>query len=271
MSEIQQVYSRSTQILHKLTAQSGDAIQTLYQPGLLTPYDRAPALRFYGFITDLRVNINIQSLAESELPNIDLGTSRTDRVAAVRDLEWNSPRKQLDIYLATSTSAGWVNIATLSLLNRRPFYIVNLLSYVSTNVAFQIANDAKLGVSISDVGYGLLEGNDTVTLFGAAKEEITAIPTESPVITTAQNYGAAITSTSRSVLSANPARKQATFINRSNSETIWLSYAPVAEVGKGLELRPHGGAYEINFSNPYKGAIAAIASGNANLAMLEAI
>ncbi|MEO0537679.1 MAG: hypothetical protein AAF215_27930 [Cyanobacteria bacterium P01_A01_bin.123] len=271
MPEIQQVYSRSVQILHQFNRQSGDKIKTIYQPGVLTPFDQTHSLRFYGFITELKCKIDIKSLAESELPNVDVNTSRTDRVAAVRDLEWKSERKQLDLFLATTDSGGWIQIASLSLLNRLPFYIVNLLAYLSSNIAFQVASNAKLGLAITDVGYGLLDGNDTVTIFGAAKEEITTLPSHSPVITTAQNYAVPVGTQSATALTLNPHRKQATFVNRSNTETVWLSYAPMAELGKGLELRPRGGAYEINNSNPYQGAVSAIASGNAELSIMEAV
>ncbi|MFE4108568.1 hypothetical protein [Almyronema epifaneia] len=269
---ITQAYSRSKQILKTLTEQSGSSIVQLYQPGLVTPWDRTSSLRYYGFITDLRCNIDISSLPESELPDLSAATSRTDRITAVRDLEWRSPRKQLDFLMRDTYSGGWQKIASLSLLNREPYYMINLLAYLSDNVAFMVANDAALGVQVVNVGKGLLEGADKVTVFGAVKEEVTTIPQEASEIVTSQDLSFPVAEQSAIVIPANPARKQLSLVNRSASATVYLSYASLAQIGYGIALYPNGGAYEINQSNLYKGAISAIATGpNALLSGMEAV
>ncbi|NJN04882.1 MAG: hypothetical protein HC816_21775 [Leptolyngbyaceae cyanobacterium RM1_1_2] len=169
-------------------------------------------------------------------------------------------------------SGGWQKIASLSLLNREPYYMVNLLAYLSDNVAFLVANDASLGVQIEEVGNGLLVGADRVTFFGSVKEEVTTVPEQSEEIATSQDLSLPIAEQSAIVLPANPARKQLSLVNRSASATIYISYAAVAQVGYGVALYPRGGAYEINQSNLYKGAISAIATGpGALLSGMEAV
>lgn len=269
---VQQAYSRSTQILTSLQAANGGDLITLYQPGLVSPWDRVSTLRFYGYISDLRAKIDIASIPETDLPNVDIGANRTQRITAVRDQEWNAPRYELEILMKTTYSGGWHSIFSVSLLNRLPFYIVDLLGYFSNQVAFSVAADAVLGVRIKDVGYGFLKGDDRITIYGAAKEEALALPTESPEITLTTDSSPTIGETSVTVLPANPHRKVASIVNRSSDRIVYLTYSPIATLGNGFCIYPNGGALNIDQTNLYKGAIAAIADGpGAQLAISEGV
>ncbi len=268
--EVQQTYARSTNILKTFQSQMGTAMTVLYQPSMVSPWDKTATLRFYGFISDLRMKVDINSLPESEIPNLGVGSSRTERITAVRDLEWRSPRKQIDFYMRNSY-IGWTHLAAVSLLNRLPYYHINLLPYFSDNVAFPIASDSVLAAQITDAGYGLLEPGDAVSIFGAVREEALSIPTAAPEIVTSSDFEWSVGTNSMVLFPANPQRKQATIVNRSTSEWVYLSYSALAQVGKGLPLAPNGGAYEINFSNPYKGAITAIATGASDVSGIEAV
>lgn len=57
------------------------------------------------------------------------------------------------------------------------------------------------------------------------------------------------------VFNPNPVRKLATFVNNSVN-WMYLCKSTVAAVNTGIPLAPNGGAYEINQTNPYFGAIA---------------
>jgi hypothetical protein len=267
---IQQAYSRNVSILKSFTSGSGTSMVQLYAPGSVTPWDRTATIRYYGFITSLRMKVDINSLPESQIPRIELTDDQTARITTIRDLEWKSARKQIDFFLKTS-QISWQHIASISLLNRLPYYHVNLLQYLTDGSAFEVGNDTRLAARISDAGYGLLSTTDNVTIFGSCQEEATALPTDEPNISYAQDFSWEVGTNSQIVLPANPNRLQATFVNSSSSQDIFLSYGGIAHQGKGIALLRGGGTYEINKFNPYKGAIAAISTGTAGLVGMEAV
>jgi hypothetical protein len=269
MSELQQTYSRTQQILETFS-QGQDSLKTIYQPSAISPYDRVQTLRFYGFINSLRMKVDINSMVEADIPNLDADTSRTERLTALRDMEWRSPRKQISFYMRTAR-IGWQPIFDVSLTNRLPYYQVNLLPYLTDNISFDTSNDFMLGAQIVDVGYGKLQASDRVIIFGSVREEITTLPTDSKEISFAQPYNWGINSTSKLILPANPNRQQVTLVNRSLTEEIFINYGGMAQLNQGITLMRGGGSYEINFSNIYKGAISAISANPAQLTGLEAV
>lgn len=254
---IEQTYSRSTQILSKLNRDSGTDILTVYEPGYVSPHDLVGSTRFYGYITDIRCRVYMDALPEVELPEIQIGDSRTKRITAVRDMEWTSPRKQMNLLLRDSKSGGWVNIASISLLKRPPYYQVNLMQFLSDNVAFAMANDSALGVQIENVGYGLLIANDEVTIWGSVKEELSVLPQNEKIVTHTQSHAWNITEDSSVLLASNTDRLLATFVNIGGSNA-YLNFNTDAISGRGITLMPGGGSYEINITNPFKGSISAI-------------
>jgi hypothetical protein len=262
-------YSRNANVIKTFNAANSGLMQTLYSPGYLSPWDKSSTIRFYGFITSLRLKIDINSLPESVIPDLELTTSRTERLTAVRDLEWNAPRKQLDLFLQ-NTYSGSIHFASISLLNRMPYYHINLMPYLTDNLSFDVGNDTILEAQCVDVGHGLLQGSDNLSVFGSVKEEAVALPSERQEITYATDFDWTIGTESQVILPANAQRLQATFINRS-TENIYLSYSPVAQAGKGITLIKGGGSYEINLSNHYKGAISAISEAPAALTGIEGV
>ncbi|CAN1211905.1 hypothetical protein TUMEXPCC7403_16995 [Tumidithrix helvetica PCC 7403] len=267
MGSIQQSIQRSRNILEPF-AVNDSGIRTIYQPSLTTGLDRIASLRFYGFITSLRVRVDVNSIPESPIPDLEATATRAERLTAVRDMEWLAARKELEILFKVS-GAGWLPIASVSLLNRVPYYTLNLLPYLTDNPSFDLADNALLGARIINAGYGLLESNDHVTLFGSVREEIVSLPTDQREILISQAFDWTVTNTSQIILPVNPNRLQATLTNISPDRAIWLNYGAPAEIGKGITLYPNGGSYEINFSNLYKGSINAISTGNAILTGLE--
>ncbi len=265
---LQQTYSRTTNILEKFQ-EGEDGLKILYQPGLISPLDMVGSLRFYGFLTSLRMRVDINSLSEQEVPNIAFEDTEAERLIKIRDMEWKSPRKQINFYMKQN-SKPWYPIFEVSLLNRLPYYTVNLLQYLTDNLSFDFANDTILGAQIVEVGWGTLIGTDSVTIYGCVKEELITLPTDSPVINYSQSYGWDIDNQSQVILPANSNRLQVTLVNR-GTEDVFISYGPIATLGQGITLMANGGSYEINFSNPYRGAISAIAFGNTHLTGIEAV
>jgi len=254
----QLIYSKSTNILKKFSSTTQNNLVVLYEPGVVTPWDVVPTTRYYGFITDLRMKVQIKSIAESQIPQLDITSSRTERILAIRDMEWNSARKEMELFLETSNHA-LAHIATVSLLNRQPYYHINLLPYLSDLGVFNVANDARLLARVKDAGYGLLQNTDELVVFGSVKEEVTTLPTDAKDIQFCQPYGWTVNAASVQILPSNTKRLQVTLVNK-GSTVIYLNYGTIAQVDKGIALLPNGGTYEINLGNPYKGIISAISS-----------
>jgi len=75
--------------------------------------------------------------------------------------------------------------------------------------------------------------------------------------------------TSTTVLSANPNRRLAVFVNDSDTE-IYLSLSSTAVLNEGIRLNANGGLYEINLMNLYTGEVSAISSADSkNLTVTE--
>ncbi|NER83608.1 MAG: hypothetical protein F6K42_29490 [Leptolyngbya sp. SIO1D8] len=269
--DIQQAYVKTRQIIENLSTGSGQGIQIIYEPSQTSPYDRVPALRYYGFITDLRLKVDISSLPQTAIPDIDISTSRTERAERIRQMEWESDRYEMQLLMQDTYSGGWLEIARLSLLNRSPYYQINILRYMTDQIALNVANDARLGMQFIDAGYGLPKSEDSLVIFGAVREEITAIPTDSEEITLSNAYSKTLGESSDIIAPANPQRKQLTIVNNSATATVFLSYGANSELNEGISLHPNGGAYEINFSNTFKGAVSGISEEeNTSLSVFEA-
>lgn len=91
------------------------------------------------------------------------------------------------------------------------------------------------------------------------------------VITTATHTSVNVSASSFSVLPANANRKYALIINNSTVD-VTICLGAVATLNVGIILKANGGAYEINNSNLYTGAISAIAaSATGALAVTEGV
>ncbi len=268
---LQSIYSRSTTILKRFSSASTNQMTVLYEPGFSTPWDLLPTTRYCGFVTDLRAKVQIRSMEEQELPELEVTATRTERITAVRDMEWKGRRKEFALFLETS-GVGPTKIAAISLLNRVPYYHINLMPYFTDNGIVNVAADARILGRVEDAGYGLLQGEDELVIFGSVKEEVTTLPEEDRTIQYCQPFTWTLGTVSAQLLPVNVNRLQATFVNRHSTARIYLNYGVIAENSKGICLMPNGGSYEINTTNPYKGVISAIAdAAGATLSGLECI
>ena len=89
------------------------------------------------------------------------------------------------------------------------------------------------------------------------------------IFKTATNTKVSVGSSSTSVLTAG-SRVYALFVNDSD-EDMYLSLSGTAVMNEGFLLKTGGGAYEINDSRLYTGAVSAISlTGTKNLTVVEA-
>lgn len=130
-------------------------------------------LSFNSFVKNLRAYGAVGTLATSDLPRFELEDSDSERLRKTLDIEWKSPRKQLNMFIAVS-GTEWLQVGSMSLLNPYgyPFRAYNLMDFFTDNLALELGGDGKIGIQIEDVGWGLLQQGDRVTIHGSAVEEI---------------------------------------------------------------------------------------------------
>lgn len=269
-----ETYNRNQPIILKLDASSSDRIITVFQcksgaedAGYLKNADHVV---LNGFVKTLRIKSAIKSVPEVQLPNLSVEQSRTERLNLLRNLEWTSPRKELWLYVA-ETFNNWLPIASVSLLNIQPYRIINLMEYLTENLAFELGSTGAIGVAIKNAGYGLLGANDEVIVYGSATTEVVVIPASIPNLEKCDSYGWEIGTNSGLILPAQQNAKQLTFTN-TGAGKIFLSVGKNAELNKGIALMPNGGSYEFNRSNnPFTLPIYAIASEASTLSGLVCV
>lgn len=141
------------------------------------------------FIKNLKAYGSIKSLIEAPLPNFLATDSETDKLKKTLDIEWTSPRKQLNVFIGNQV--GWQQVGSLSFLNNYgyPFRAYNLMDLFTDTLAIELGDSSRIGVSFQDVGYGVLENIDTVTVHGSYVEEIIVKSPETNVIVTFPSSG----------------------------------------------------------------------------------
>lgn len=132
---------------------------------------------FNCFIKNLKVFASIGSLEEAPLPDFKLDDSATAKLTKTLDVEWNSPRKQLNVYISNAvipSASNWYQVGSISLLNPYgyPFRVYSIMDLFTDNLALELGENGKIGVQIQDVGYGLLIDNDSVIIHGSYIEEL---------------------------------------------------------------------------------------------------
>jgi hypothetical protein len=214
-----------------------------------------------GFLKNLKAHARIGSLAPVKLPNFTLEDSETDKLYKTLDIQWNSARKQLNLYLSDNQNA-WYQVGAVSLLNPSgyPYRIYNLMDLLTENLAEELGENGRIGISIQDVGYGELQGTDEVVIHGSYIQEVT-VNTGKIAIASCVDFSKVIETESTVIVNANASRKEVLLTN-SGQTSVYLNLGNVAVWEQGLLLTP-GGSF--NLAMPYYGVISAIALDGASL------
>lgn len=168
--------SRVRTIIKKFYASSGGAIITVYSNSELIIGDylipNYQIISASTYIKNLKAFTQIESLPEIALPNFELEDSDTDKLYKTLDVEWGGARKQLDLFLGSGDN--YEQVGSISILNPSgyPFRVYNLMDLFTDNLALELGDNSQVGVQVKNVGYGLLEGEDNITIHGSYVEEI---------------------------------------------------------------------------------------------------
>jgi hypothetical protein len=255
-------YQKVRQITQKLTSATGGSVVDLMPT--ITP-DALPGLTLLSvnnFVKSLRAYAKITSLAEVALPNFELTDSETDKLYKSLDVEWTSPRKQLDLLI--NQGSEWEIIGSVSLLNPSgyPYRSYNLQDLYTDNLAVELGENGKLGVKITDVGHGLLSGTDTLTIYGSYSQEI--IVSSTSLLTECFDNNASISNTSTLVLPANENRQYLSLTNIGENP-CFINLGASAALNAGILLNPDGNFEMTASSGLWRGQISAICESSSTL------
>jgi len=164
---------KNSNIIKEILPRHSSEIFDIYQPGMVSPYHHQfNHLRYSGYITSLRLTVDITSINELiQVPIDDLDSDETIN-QKTKDTFNNNPKKLLNIYLRNSTTP-LTKVADIYLFNTRPYYYIDLLSYLTQSATFDVAPDSIVSMGISDIGDGVLGGLDRLLLLGTVIEEAT--------------------------------------------------------------------------------------------------
>jgi hypothetical protein len=207
------------------------------------------------YLQSLRLKISCPSLAEADIPNLEPELTRAERIKIIRDLEWLSPRRELEV-LQKVGNGEYVVLARVSCLNRPPFYAINLLQFLTDNADYPLGTDAYLAFRVRNAGHGLLAGADELIVFGSGVSEAIAVAPGSPG--GLGNCTSSLSQVSSTAIAIAPDQPGRTYLSVSvqSENQVWLGLGTKPKIGSGILLLGQGSSYELN---NYQGAIYAIA------------
>lgn len=239
----------------KLTSTNQTGIISIFD-NTLDAFDNVLAKS--AFVKNLKAFAKITSLPPVRLPNFKLEDSESEKLYKALDIEFNSPRKQLDIFIGSS--GDWSQIGSVSLLNPSgyPYRMYNLLDFATDGLAAELENGKSIGVQVVNVGNGTLEGSDTVTIHGSVTQEYVIPEKKNNDSVEGVDIEAEITDTPIEVVLSNENRKLVVLQNKGNNAvTICLKLAN-SKFRKGIVLKTDD-YYELDTKNiSYFGSIYAI-------------
>ena len=263
-------------ILEKLPAQSSEIITLIYNDPAyaLTRFGITEGYQSNGFITELYVYCEIDSLAETPLPEYQLEDTEAERIIKTLNNTWGStvPKFYLQFWRWSLKLNQWLPRGKVSLLNNQgyPYTLSRPLDLLTDNIARDMGEKFTLGVNVVDAGFGLLKSIDSVVIDGCWKQDVRIIKPDTPVITV---QGASVTNviqyqrinsgtvgvTRRIAFDANVNRISAAVVNNHGANTIYIAerdITPSASANDGAI--PAGGSR--NITTGYKGTVYMAAS-----------
>ncbi|WP_375470250.1 hypothetical protein [uncultured Nostoc sp.] len=219
-----------------------------------TPYSKSGyrLINEYLEINNLKAVSWIYNLPAVPFPVFELEDTESKQLLTAINLEWQSPRIQMDVMINID-NVNWQRIAAYSLLNPTPY---PYREYSLGN--HTLGDNAMLGLQIKEVGSGVLQdttlGRDKVTLFADLIRQITV----EKLIDTSSKVANNITIIAATIVNSNPNRKGLTFFNSSDKNVYIDTVSAVSTASYMVKLEP-GDYYEAP-SPMYTGAYYAVVS-----------
>lgn len=217
----------------------------------------------YLEINNLKAVSWIYSLPAVKFPVFELEDSESKQALAAVNLEWNSPRIQMDLVIDINNTASWQRIAAYSLLNPSPY------PYREYSLGdHTLGDNAMIGLQIRSVGSGLLQnsvgGQDKVTAYADLTRQITI----ERLVDNSSKIANNITTIAATIVNSNPNRKGLTFFNSSEKNVYLDTVNTVSSSSYMVQLEP--GDYQEAPSPMYTGAYyAVVASGSTAIDIRE--
>lgn len=209
----------------------------------------------YLEIKDLKAVSWIYSLPPVVFPVFELEDTESKQLLTAINLEWKSPRIQLDVMVDIDNTLSWQRIAAYSLLNPSPY---PYREYSLGN--HTLGDNAMIGLQIRSVGFGLLQngvnGQDKVTAYADLSRQITI----ERLIDTSAKIANIITPIAATIVNSNSNRKGLTLFNSSDKNIFIDTVATVNVISYMVKLEP--GDYYESPSPLYTGAYYAVVTSD---------
>ncbi|QKQ76455.1 hypothetical protein [Nostoc sp. TCL240-02] len=217
----------------------------------------------YFEVKNLKAVAFIYNIATVPFPVFDLEDSESKQLLDAINLEWKSPRIEMDILLTTNNGTNWQRIAAYSLLNPNPY------PYREYSLGdHALGSNAMVGIQMKNVGFGLLQngafGSDKITVFA----DLERVVTVERISDTSSRIANTITTTASKIVNSNNNRTGISFQNNSLVDVFVDTVNTVKTSSYAVKLAP--GDYYEALAPIYTGSYyAVIASGTASIEIRE--
>ena len=227
----------------------------LIQPQL-TSLNGDVAAYFSSAVVSLFCKARIKSLAAVELPDIPPDASEVERLAIIKNYEWESPRVHLQIGLKEEETE-YIPIWEAALLNQSgsPSYTLNCMNVLGASGDFVLGDTVSLGARIVDIGWGSLTPQDEVVLYGGAIQEAWQLPPIINVANQVQSERIGLDEGETHEIEANPGRKGLLISCWTEGGIAAISEGYLEPSLSGFPLVGFGAAYELNSSRLWRGKL----------------
>jgi len=141
---------------------------TNYSNPIFTIYK--PTIGCSGFITTLRLTINLNSIETAEFPYIPDETPSAVLQQILDEVAQNTEFKEIILYLKKGAEP-WVERAPIRIFNKDPYYDVNLMRFFSDANTIDVSEDLSLGIQVKGGSGNILTATDTILVWGTVVEE----------------------------------------------------------------------------------------------------
>lgn len=262
-------------ILKTISAASGTSVIDLYCPSIITPFDEVEGLRYAGFVTFLTATIDLKSIGEVDIPPIPESALPEEVQRILEEVSRLTAYKTMRL-LTRFEGMSPQEVCTVPVFNQNPFYRISLMPFFSgTNNTIDVGcNQAGAGEVLSVQMVEPLQTNDRIFIRGSVIERASwKLPKPRTKEIVYLSWQRTVTNDELVVLSANPKRNNATFINYSDPPPTanWQDYIIWIRQGngQGKPLFPRGSSYQINRDNYWSGPVWAMSNLPTQLSVEE--